>query len=269
MYSRDGLDDERFADLTGRARIRDAALTLFGERGVERTSLREIARSARLSAGLVRHHFGSKDGLRAACDAYALERLMALKEAGVLGGRLADPGFLSDVQPELLVLHRYLARSIVDGSPAARAVLDRMIVLSEQWIAAHHAGEVSDERAVACVLAAAQIGVLMVREQISQALGLDVSSPQGHLRFAHALIDFYSTPLLSPDLAAEAHAALTQLQPPPPQRLRAASRRKRAPAAQRGEIPADTKPGTVASVSGRALEDPRRRARDAKGARRA
>ena len=199
-------------DLTGRARIRDAALALFAEHGAERTTLREIARSAGLSAGLVRHHFGSKDGLRACCDEYALERLMAVKEAGVHGGRLADPGFLLDRQPELLLLHRYLARSVVDGSSAAQALLERMIVLSEQWIAEHHAGDVGDERAVACVLAGAQIGVLMVHEQISRALGVDVLSPPGHLRLAHALIDFYSTPLLSSDQAAEAHAALDELE---------------------------------------------------------
>jgi AcrR family transcriptional regulator len=210
MYSSE--DVSRFADLTGRARIRDAALALFAENGVERTTLRDIARSAGLSAGLVRHHFGSKDGLRARCDEYALERLMAVKEAGVGGGQLADPGFLFDRQPELLVLHRYLARSVVDGSPAAQAVLERMIVLGEQWIAEHHAGEVGEERAVACVLAAAQIGLLMVHEQISRALGIDVFSPQGHLRLAHALIDFYSTPLMSSDQAADAHAALDQLQ---------------------------------------------------------
>jgi len=269
MYSDEALGDARSADLTGRARIRDAALALFGERGVERTSVREIARAAGLSAGLVRHHFGSKDGLRAACDAYALERLVAVKEAGVAGRRLADPGFLPDVQPELLMLHRYVARSIVDGSPAAGAVLDRMIVLSERWIAAYHAGEASDERAVACVLAAAQIGLLVVREQISQALGVDVSSPEGHLRLAHALIDFYSTPLLSPDLAAEAHAALAQLQPQPPQRPRAASRRKRAPAVQRGEATVDAKPGAVASGGERAPEKHPRRAPKAKGACRA
>jgi TetR/AcrR family transcriptional regulator, regulator of cefoperazone and chloramphenicol sensitivity len=212
MNSFEPSDSSPFADLTGRARIRDAALALFAERGVERTTLRDIARSAGLSAGLVRHHFGSKEGLRACCDDYALERLMAVKEAGVRGGRLADPGFLFERQPELLVLHRYLARSVVDGSPAAQAVLERMIVLGEQWIAEQPAGEVGDERAVACVLAAAQIGLLMVHEQISGALGVDVFSPQGHLRLAHALIDFYSTPLLSSDQAADAHAALDQLQ---------------------------------------------------------
>jgi AcrR family transcriptional regulator len=265
MYSQE--DDPRFADLTGRARIRDAALVLFGERGVERTSLREIARSAGLSAGLVRHHFGSKEGLRAACDAYALERLVAVKEAGVPGGRLADPGFLSDVQPEVLMLHRYLARSIVDGSPAAGAVLDQMIALSERWIAAHHAGEVSDVRGVACVLAAAQIGLLMVQQQISKALGADVSTPEGHLRLAHALIDFYSSPLLSPELAGEAHAALARLQSQPARTPQAAPRppRKSASAGQRGERPAAAKPR--ASAVARAPQKPRRRAPDANGAR--
>jgi TetR/AcrR family transcriptional regulator, regulator of cefoperazone and chloramphenicol sensitivity len=175
---------------------------------VEGTSLRDIAHDAGLTAGLVRHHFGSKEGLREACDAYALERLMSIKETAVGGGELGSSRFLSEVQPELLVLHRYLARSIVDGSPAAQVVLERMIALSEQWIGAHHAGEFADEKAVACVLAAAQIGILMVREQISQVFGADVDRPGGQLRLDHALIEFYSVPLLSPDLAARAHAAL-------------------------------------------------------------
>jgi AcrR family transcriptional regulator len=266
MYSSGPSGFSRFADLTGRARIRNAALALFAEHGVERTTLRDIARSAGLSAGLVRHHFGSKDGLRACCDEYAVERLMAVKEAGVHGGRLADPGFLFDRQPELLVLHRYLARSVVDGSSAAQAVLERMIVLAGQWIAEHHAGEIGDERAVACVLAAAQIGVLMVHEQISRALGVDVFSPQGHLRLAHALIDFYSTPLLSSDRAADAHAALEQLQRQPASTTQATSSQEPARVDQRGARPADAGPRPETSTRRRAPQ--KRRSENATGAKR-
>lgn len=57
-----------FSDLTGRARIRDAALRLFAKHGFEGTSVRAIAAEAGTSAALVTHHFGSKENLRAAID---------------------------------------------------------------------------------------------------------------------------------------------------------------------------------------------------------
>ena len=59
-------------DLTARARIRDAAIELFAERGIGSATIRDIAQAAGVSSGLVRHHFGSKDGLRRACDEYAM-----------------------------------------------------------------------------------------------------------------------------------------------------------------------------------------------------
>ena len=86
------LGEPAFEDLTARARIRDAALRLFGERGMDGATVRDIAKSAGVSGGLVRHHFGSKDGLRARCDAYALERLLRLKEQAVLEGQMASAG---------------------------------------------------------------------------------------------------------------------------------------------------------------------------------
>jgi AcrR family transcriptional regulator len=55
-------------DLTARAGIRDAALVQFAERGVASTTMRAIAAHAGVSPGLVQQHFGSKDGLREACD---------------------------------------------------------------------------------------------------------------------------------------------------------------------------------------------------------
>jgi len=50
-------------DLTAAARIRDAAIERFGEQGFS-VGLRPIAEAAGVSAALVIHHFGSKDGLR-------------------------------------------------------------------------------------------------------------------------------------------------------------------------------------------------------------
>ena len=52
-------------DLTAKARLRDAALRLFAERGIEATPVRDIANAAGVSGGLVRPHFGSKEGFLA------------------------------------------------------------------------------------------------------------------------------------------------------------------------------------------------------------
>lgn len=61
------------SDLTARARIRNAALVQFAERGVAGASMRTIADAAGVSVGLVQHHFGTKDKLQQECDAYAIE----------------------------------------------------------------------------------------------------------------------------------------------------------------------------------------------------
>jgi TetR/AcrR family transcriptional regulator, regulator of cefoperazone and chloramphenicol sensitivity len=210
------VGEPAFEDLTARARIRDAALRLFAEQGIEATTIRDIAKAARVSGGLVRHHFGSKDDLRDVCDSYVLGQLMRLKEQAVLGGQLADAGFIVSAQPALLVMLRYFARSVLDGSPAADSMFSAMVGLAERWLEDHHPGQMSDPPAYAALLVAMETGTLVMREQLGRALGTaDIFAPEGHLRLARAKLDFYSKPLLSPELAAAALAALDQLQGKP------------------------------------------------------
>lgn len=208
----DPVGDPAFEDLTARARIRDAALRLFAERGTDGATIRDIAKAAGVSAGLVRHHFGSKEALRAACDSYALERLMRIKEQVVLEGQGADSGFLPAVHPTVLALYRYLARALLDGSPAAASMFDDMVELAEQWLTRYHPGQSADPRAYAAVLVAMQIGMLGMHDHLSRALGADILSPEGHLRMSRGTVDLHSHALLSPDLAAQALAAFDQLQ---------------------------------------------------------
>jgi AcrR family transcriptional regulator len=208
-------------DLTARARIRDAAIRLIGERGVEGTTIRDIAREAGVSGGLVRHHFGSKEGLRSACDAYALSQLLRIKEQAVLDGQIANPGFISAAQPVMLGIFKYFARSLVDGSPAADAMFDQMVELTEDWFAEHwlagnqlsenQDGGLRDPHAHAALLIAMELGALAMRDQLSRALGADIFEREGHVRWMQAKVDFYSQPLLTPELAAQAHASLDQL----------------------------------------------------------
>lgn len=206
------VDDREFGDLTARARIRDAALSLFAERGIDGATIRDIGRAAGVSAGLVRHHFGSKEALRNACDAHALDRLMRIKEKAVFDGQSGNPAFIAAAHPTAMLLMRYFARSMVDDSPAAAALFDQMVDLAEQWVTTHRPEVSADPRAYAAVLVAMQTGLLVLRDHASRALGADIFDPAGHPRMNKALVDFYSHALLSPDLAAQMHEVLDRLQ---------------------------------------------------------
>ena len=82
--------------------IRDAALRLFRAEGVAGTGIRDVAREAGVSSGLVQHYYRSKEVLRAACDAYRpLADPVRIKEQLVLEGGLENPAFLGDSHPEL------------------------------------------------------------------------------------------------------------------------------------------------------------------------
>lgn len=206
-------DEPAFEDLTARARIRDAAMRLFAEKGVEGTTVRDIAAAAQVSPGLLRHHFGSKDGLRDACDAYALDRILRLDEQAILENRIADPAFFNAMQPTLLPIMRYIARSMVDGSEAAAGFFEAMVEQTEQWITAHHPDVTPvDLRAYAAVTVAYGLGPLVLHGPLSRALGADILTNEGMLRMSRGAIDVNTYRLIDPARAAQVHAAIDQLE---------------------------------------------------------
>lgn len=118
-------DERPAADLTARARIRDAAIACFAEQGFD-ASFRTIAQRAGVSPGLITHHFGSKEALRTECDAEVLRQYTAVKTDAIdmpsehLLRYLADPGIAAD----LMV---YMLRVIHAGGEPARVFLERLI----------------------------------------------------------------------------------------------------------------------------------------------
>ncbi len=116
------------ADLTAKARIRSAAITAFVREGFQKANVRAIAAAAGVSVGLVFHHFGNKDGLRATCDEHVLRVLTArARSAGtpdLLGEYLSDPD-------EYRLLVHYMARAVQDDAPAAGTFVERMVAESE------------------------------------------------------------------------------------------------------------------------------------------
>lgn len=197
-------------DLTARTRIRDAALRLFTECGISGATIRGIAAVAGVSPGLVRHHFGSKEALRDACDAYALERLTRLQAEIFDEGQLDDQGFLFSIQPTVLLLQNYLVRSMMDGSDAAAAMFETAVQLGERWLEREQI-ESSDPRAFAAALVSMKLGVFLLHEQLSRVLGVDIRTPEGHARVLKGMLDAFTHPLLTAEESARTHAAVDQL----------------------------------------------------------
>src|SRR3954447_23462854 len=76
------------SDQTRQALIR-AALKLFGTKGFDGTSTREIAAAANANIGSIAYHFGGKEGLRAAWAAFVDE---PTEGAGTHGLRMDAEG---------------------------------------------------------------------------------------------------------------------------------------------------------------------------------
>ncbi|SPM35530.1 transcriptional regulator [Mycobacterium rhizamassiliense] len=116
----------RSVDLTAAARIRDAAIEQFGEHGFG-VGLRKIAEAAGVSAALVIHHFGSKEGLRKACEDHIAEEIYSSKSEAL---RSNDPATwfaqMAEIE-EYAPLMAYLVRSMQAGGELANTLWRRMI----------------------------------------------------------------------------------------------------------------------------------------------
>ena len=120
-------------DLTATARIRDAAIEQFGQHGFD-VGLRAIAKAAGVSAALVIHHFGSKEGLRLACDDFVAESVRQSKSESL---QTSDPAawFAQMAEIESFApLMAYLVRSMQAGGELAKSLWRTMIDNAEQYM---------------------------------------------------------------------------------------------------------------------------------------
>ncbi|WP_305785908.1 TetR/AcrR family transcriptional regulator [Symbioplanes lichenis] len=191
------------SDLTARARIRDAAITLIAERGAQATTIRDIADAAGVSSGLLRHHFGSKEGLRDACDEWVQAELTRIRSNALASAQ----DVFAALRAAPLRLQSYVLRSTMDGSPAGERMFDAMVQQGEDWIATTDV-KTDDPRAYAAVLTALKMGMFILRDQISRAIGQDITEPPGQARMLRASVEIFSRPLVGPELAEQMLAAL-------------------------------------------------------------
>ena len=130
----------RRSDLSASARIRNAALEGFALRGVAATSIRDVATAAGVSPGLVQHHFGTKDGLRAAVNEYviavAVETFADLvSEDSPEAWQTMGDTVTAWVKDNAIAL-RYLARGLSEGDPDATKIFESLLeIAQDRWLA--------------------------------------------------------------------------------------------------------------------------------------
>lgn len=188
-------------DLTATARIRDAAIEQFGEHGFD-VGLRVIAKAAGVSAALVIHHFGSKDGLRKACDDFVAESIRATKSETI---QSTDPASwlaqLADIE-SFAPLMAYLVRSMQSGGELAKMLWRNMIDNVEQYMdEGVRAGTVKasrDPKARAKFLAMAGGGSFL--------LYLQMHDNPGDMR---AVLHDYAQDMVLPALEVYTHGLMT------------------------------------------------------------
>ncbi|MGW4720836.1 TetR family transcriptional regulator, partial [Nocardia sp. NPDC004260] len=154
------------------ARIRDTAIEVFGEHGFQ-VGVRKIAAAAGVSAGLVNHHFGSKDGLRAACDDRVLqlirdEKVKAITASSMKAGMLDALAEIESYAP----LVAYMVRSLQAGGPMAESLFEHMAADAEGYFEkAVEAGGIKPSRdpaARARYLMMLNVGATMLYMQMRQ-----------------------------------------------------------------------------------------------------
>ncbi|MEW5808440.1 MAG: TetR family transcriptional regulator [Actinomycetota bacterium] len=120
-------------DLTAAARIRDAAIELFGRDGFG-VSVRAIATAAGVSPGLVIHHFGSKEKLHRACDDHVAQTIRDAKSETI---QASDPATWLAQMAEIehyAPMMAYLVRSLQSGGELAKGLWRTMIDNTELYI---------------------------------------------------------------------------------------------------------------------------------------
>lgn len=184
---------DRMDDLTARARIRDAALRLFGESGYRGTSIRDVAREAGVSGGLVQHHFGTKEGLRDACDAHVLETLRWTTEAK-LGREQFDTDFVSALYAATNPILKYVARGLAEGWPGSVQLFDQSVDGTVRWLEQAFAGQFADAEAVrrrAATMVAMSLGAIVLHGHLARQLGSDPLDWNRYQRLGLEMLDVY------------------------------------------------------------------------------
>jgi AcrR family transcriptional regulator len=209
-------------DLTAKARIRDAAIRCLAAEGMG-ASVRTVAAAAGVSPALVLHHFGSRAGLREACDAYVLGKVR--EDMTEVLGEATGGAFLAQLAQVEGYAHLvgYVLRCLQEGGELAALFVQQLaadaVGYLEEGVRAGMVRPSRDPRARARLVVELELGALLVH-LATRPGPLDLADLPAFLRdyserTALPLLELYTEPLLTDStlldtfLAARPGAAAT------------------------------------------------------------
>lgn len=170
-------------------------MEMFGESGVDKTTIRQIASRAGVSPGLVIHHFGSKNGLREAVDDWIMEKINTEKGWFRSGGFQIQMDVSGD--GERAAVMRYLIQMMRMDGPIAERLFDRMCEFTDHMISdgieAGRVWEPQDRAATVATLVAYSMGASMFGRHVARQLGGQELAERGAFeRYGLAALELFT-----------------------------------------------------------------------------
>ncbi len=165
----------RTEDQTAKARIREAAIDLFGRQGFGATTVRQIATQAGVSQALVMHHYGDKEALHQACDEYVVEEVFAHQAHPAHTDVSTIDRLVRDSLPESPSI-RYMVRLLTEPSDVGDGLWDKLApgtrVMSADGSTGVSARPDPDRDAQTQVLLAVGMSLVVFARHIARGLGV-------------------------------------------------------------------------------------------------
>lgn len=200
-------------EVTARARILHAAVRRFAVDGLH-AGLRTVASDAGVTAGLIIHHFGSRDGLLSACDQEVLALTRSSKTAVMTGGAGEMLTQLAQAEQYAPAVG-YVLRRLQAGGPMATQLVEDFVADSVSYLAeGEKAGVIrpsSDPEARARLLTEMALGALLLQLP-AQKEHLDVEElprwmGEYSARILGPYLELFTEPLLTDSSMLEAYRA--------------------------------------------------------------
>lgn len=205
-------------DRTTRARLRDAAIEIVAEGHSKDLTARGVADRAGVTAGLIRHHFGSMEKLLVACDEHVAATIKRLKEEAIKSTESFDAleALRNSGNPALM---GYLATRLGDDSPRIDHLVD--VIADDAAVYMADGAErglftpTDDHRARAALMTVFSLGSLAMHRHLKRLMGVDIratdlANQPGFAKYLRMQMEIFSG-VVSPDTIARYDSALDSI----------------------------------------------------------